>query len=252
MTCGGVGQASDGVAALLGAVAWPVAFVVVVFIFRNELRSALNKIPIMLGRLKKASLGSVALELEKVADAEAENQTDKSGKITPRQLEAANRIAIETRDVGSDALLHELDRLCLEYDALRQTLPPGRDRTRAMTRVLVKMRSLAPSLVEHLDVYKSSGSPGSRLAAIAMMQMVPRVADLAWLGDRFSSDQPFSFYHAALALQNIANICNTAEEKERLRRVAQQALDTVKGFAGTPDQNTVEVLEALIASLAKQ
>jgi hypothetical protein len=247
-----VAKLLTGVAALLGSVAWPVTIVVIVFIFRTELRSALNKIPIMLDRLKKASLGSVALELEKVADAEAQSDNDKTGKITPRQLEAANRIAIETRDVGSEALLQELDRLCLEYDSLRQTLPPGRDRTRAMTRVLVKMRSLAPSLVHHLDTYKSSGSPGSRLAAIAMMQMVPRVADLAWLGERFSSDQPFIFYHAALALQNVANISNTPEERERLRRVAQQALKTVKAFAGVPDQNTVDVLDRLIANLTSQ
>lgn len=121
-----------------------------------------------------------------------------------------------------------------------------------MTRVLVKMRSLAPSLVEFLGTYKGSGSPGSRLAAIAMMQMVPRVADLDWLRERFSSEQPFLFYHAALALQNVANIFNTPEEKGRLREVAQQALDTVKSFAGVPDRSTIEVLEMLIASLSKK
>jgi len=85
-----------------------------------------------------------------------------------------------------------------------------------------------------------------------MMQMVPRVADLDWLRDRFSSDQPFLFYHAALALQNVANICYTVEEKKHLREVARQALDTVKSFAGAPDQGTIGVLDMLIASLSKQ
>jgi hypothetical protein len=240
------------VAALLGAVAWPGIFLVVVLIFRNELKSALDKVPIILDRVRKASLAGVALELDRVADAEAESGIDKSGKITARQVEAAARIAIETRDVGSQTLLREMDRLCLEYDSLRRSLPPGDTRTRAMTRVLVKMRSLAPSLVEFLDTYKGSGSPGSRLAAIAMMQMVPRVADLDWLRDRFSSEQPFLFYHAALALQNVANICNTPEEKRHLREMAQQSLDTIKSFAGVPDQATIEVLDTLIASLPKQ
>jgi len=240
------------VAALLGAVAWPGAFLVVVFLFRGELKSALSRVPIILDRVKKASLAGISLELDRVADAEAESGTDKSGKITPRQIEAAARIAIETRDVGSQTLLSELDKLCLEYDSLRRTLPSGQDRTRAMTRVLVKMRSLAPSLVEFLDAYKSSGSPGSRLAAIAMMQMVPRVADLHWLRDRFSSEQPFLFYHAALALQNFANTCVTTEDKEHLREIAQQALKAVKGFAGVPDRETIQVLEMLIASLPKQ
>jgi hypothetical protein len=237
------------VAALFGALAWPGAFLVVVLLFRGELKSALNKVPVILDRVRKASLAGVALELDRVADAETESGTDKTGKITARQFEAAARIAVETRDLDSQTLLRELHRLCLEYDSLRQTLPSGENRTRAMTRVLVKMRSLAPSLVEFLDTYKGSGSPGSRLAAIAMMQMVPRVADLDWLGDRFASDQPFLFYHAALALQNVANYYKTAEDKKYLLEVAEKALDAVKSFPGIPDQGTIEVLDMLIASL---
>jgi hypothetical protein len=113
------------------------------------------------------------------------------------------------------------------------------------------MRSLAPSLVNYLDAYKGSGSAGSRLAAIAMMQMVPQSADLDWLKDRFSTEHPFVFYHAALALQNVANISDTPEKKKHLREVVQQALAKIKAFAGTPDQATVEVLEMLLSSLPK-
>jgi hypothetical protein len=238
-----------GVAALVGALAWPVTVLLVIFAFRTELRSALNKVPNLLERVKKASLPGIVLELDRVADAEAESGSDKNGKITPLQIEAARRIAIQTQELDPQTLLGELDRLCLEYDSLRRTLPSGANRTRAMTRVIVKMRSLAPSLVDFLDTYKGSGSPGSRLAAIAMMQMVPRVADLDWLKDRFSSEQPFLFYHAALALQNVANISNTPEKKKHLREVALQALAAVKGFAGTPDQGTIEVLDTLLSSL---
>ena len=42
------------VAALFGAVAWPASFLIVVFLFRSELKSALIKVPIMLDRVKKA------------------------------------------------------------------------------------------------------------------------------------------------------------------------------------------------------
>jgi hypothetical protein len=237
------------VAALVGAVAWPAALLAIAFIFRTELQLALNNVGTLLERVKKASLSGVVLELDRVADAEAETGADKNGRITPRQIEAATRIATQTQEVGSQALLRELDRLCLEYDSLRRTLPPGDNRTRAMTRVLVKMRSLAPSLVEFLETYKSSGSPGSRLAAVAMMQMVPRVADINWLKERFTSDPPFLFYHAALALQNVANICDTPEKKKHLRGVVREALAAVKGFAGIPDQRTVEVLDMLLSSL---
>jgi hypothetical protein len=111
------------------------------------------------------------------------------------------------------------------------------------------MRSLAPSLIEYLDVYKGSGSAGSRLAAIAMMQMVPTFADVEWLEGRFSSDQPFLFYHAALALQNVADSRETIEGKLEIREAAQRALKQVKSFSGVPDRSTIEVLETLIASL---
>ncbi|WP_454620501.1 hypothetical protein [Bradyrhizobium cenepequi] len=238
------------IAALVGAIAWPTALLLIVYIFRTELRLALNKVPMLLDRVKKASVPGLALELDRVADDEAESGIDKNGNITPRQLEAAARIAIQAEEAGSqEALLRELDRLCLEYDSLRRSLPSGEKRTRAMTRVIAKMRSLAPSLIDFLDTYKGSGSAGSRLAAIAMMQMDPRAADLAWLKDRFSTEQPFLLYHAALALQNVANICDTPEKKRNLREVAGQALAKVKSFAGVPDRGTVEVLEMLLSSL---
>lgn len=116
--------------------------------------------------------------------------------------------------------------------------------------MLVKMRSLAQRLVAYLDVYRSSGSEGSRLAAIAMIQMVPRVADLNWLLERFSSEKPFIFYHAALALQNYATHFDGPEERKRVRDVASRALSLVKNFDGTPDRGTIEVLESLLSSLA--
>jgi hypothetical protein len=237
------------IAALLAAVAWPAALLFVVFIFRSELRLVLSRFPLLFDRVTKASFSGLAVELEHVADIEVKSDTDRAGKVTSQQFEAAARIAVQS---SPRELLAELDRLCLEYDSLRRILPSGDTRTRAMTRIIIKMRSLAPSLVDSLDAYKGSGSAGSRLAAIAMMQMVPKVADIGWLKGRFSSEQPFLFYHAALALQNMGENCHTLEGKQRLREVARQALATVKNFSGTPDQSTIEVLEMLISSLSDQ
>lgn len=241
------------IAALVGAAAWPVTFLVVVLIFRAQLQLAMSRVPLLLDRVKKASLPGIALELDRVADAETKSGADASGKITPGQFDAARRIAIQTEEIGSRAaLLGELDRLCLEYDSLRRSRPSSRERTQAMTRIVVKMRSLAPSVIDFMDSYKGSGSPGSRLAAITMMQMVPRLADLDWLKDRFSSEQPFIFYHAALALQNAANIGDSTEKRRHLREIVKQALATVESFAGTPDAGTVEVLKMLLSSIPEQ
>jgi hypothetical protein len=239
-------------AAFIGSIAWPITALVVVSFFRRELQSTLGKLPLVLDRVRKATIPGVAIELDRIADAEAESDKDKGGKITPRQVEAAARIEVQARGVSPEALLHELDRLCLEYDSLRRALPSGTERTRAMTRVVVKMRSLAPSVLDSLGIYKGSGSPGSRLAAITMMQMVPRVADLLWLKERFLTEQqPFLLYHAALALQNAANSDITDERREQLRNVADEALVKVKSFPGVPDQGTIAALEMLLSSLPK-
>jgi hypothetical protein len=242
----------NSIAALVGAVAWPMAVVSVVLMFRRELTSGIRKIIEMLDRMKKASVAGIVIELERVANSEVE-QAGQGGNITPEQRKAAARITVQARGVSDVTLLDELDGLCLAYDALRRELPAGTNRTREMTRVVVKMRALAPSVINYLDVYKGSGSPGSRLAAVAMMQMVPRLADVNWLRERFSVEKPFVFYHAALALQNVANIASTIEEKAQLRQIGEQALATVNKFGGkfggTPDRNTVDVLNALIGGL---
>ena len=128
-------------------------------------------------------------------------------------------------------------------------MQPGSGRTHAMTRVVVKMRALAPTLVAHIGSYKSSGSPGSRLAAIAMMQMDPNAADIEWLAERFNVENPFIFYHAALALQNLATGGLSNIEWDQLFGAAQRSLDAIKAFPGVPDQSTIEVLESLISSI---
>ncbi|WP_406736813.1 hypothetical protein [Thioclava sp. GXIMD4215] len=233
------------VAAVLSAVAWPLALFLTALLFRDALRSAIERIPSMLDRVKTASIAGVQVELERVADAE---KKDKAGKVTPNQKEVAARIMVEKNDLGSQPLLKELDRLCLEFDRLRRNLPSGDIRTRAMTRIVVQMRSLSPSLLEFLDTYKGSGSQGSRLAAVAMMQMVPASADPEWLERRFTSDPPFIFYHAALALQNAVDSTDVSEKKKRgIREAVRRALEIVKSFNDTPDYSTIEVLESIIS-----
>lgn len=232
------------VSAVLGAVAWPLTLFLTALLFRDVLGSAINRIPSILDRVKTASIAGVKVELERVADAE---KKDKAGKVTANQKEVAARIAVEKDDLGSQPLLKELDRLCLEFDALRRNLSSGDIRTRAMTRIVVQMRSLSPSLIEFLDTYKGSGSAGSRLAAIAMMQMVPTSADVGWLEGRFSSDTPFLFYHAALALQNALDDPDASQRRlEEIREAARRGLERVKSYNGVPDHSTIEVLETMI------
>lgn len=232
------------IAALISAVAWPLAILVIILMFSSEIRLGLNRASSLLDRIKRASIAGIELEIENLANTEVGAKKNQLGGITPQQIETAARIS--KQDVSLIELRLEMNKLTIEYEAVRRALPPGNERMTAMTRVVVKMRSLALSLVGDLEIYKGSGSPGSRLAAVAIMQMDPRKADLQWLKERFTKETPFVFYHAALALSNFANVANGAREMEQLRETAREALATVQSFKdGEPDRNTIEVLKPL-------
>lgn len=230
-------------AALIGAMAWPAGLFFFVIYFRAEIRKAIAGVPLFLDRVRKMKVAGIEAELNDLADKAGENE---KGEVTVDQTRAAANLMIESDALGEDNILKELDKLCLQYDTIRRSMPASRARTQEMTRILVKMRAIGPSAVQHIEVYKSSGSAGSRLAAVAMMQMTPDIADLSWLVDRFRSEKPFLLYHAALALTNAAN-ARDGDERNEVILAATKALAILRAFSGEPDRNTVEVLEKLIA-----
>lgn len=230
---------------LLGAIAWPAIILVVAALFRHEIRLAASRLPTLLDRVTKMKIAGIEADLDRVADAVVGDEDSKGGAVTEDQTRTAARIAEKSKDVGVTPILNELDRLCLEYDSIRRAMASGRARTHAMTRVLVKMRSLAPTAADHIDAYRSSGSAGSRLAAVAIMQMVPETADILWLGERFAEEEPFVFYHAALALQNAINHAPRQAE-DAIKLVAEQGLETISGFKGEPDQSTIMILQNIM------
>lgn len=230
------------VGALFGAIAWPLVFVAMLVTFRKELRSFGTRLPGFLDRLRRMKVAGIEAELDVLAANAPSN-----GEVTTEQVRTSAQLAIESREVGKEHLISELDKLCLQYDTIRRTMRSGQVRTQEMTRILVKMRALGPATSSRIDVYKSSGSAGSRLAAVAMMQMEPVYADLNWLLERFCVETPFIFYHAALALTNAANSemgCDPAE----VITTARAALGVVQSFEGVPDEQTLGVLRALAQS----
>ena len=233
------------VAALLGAVAWPAAVATLLIIFRQEIRNALAKIPSVMDRMRALKLGAITTELDRVAN-EAVAKPSNAGTVSMAEVQTAALISRDSAAIGELALAAQLDILCVEYDTIRRVMPPGDRRTSAMTRVFVQMRSLGPSISNRIEAYANAGSPGSRLAAVAMMQMEPNKADLPWLVERFRIEHPFIFYHAALALQNVAND-GDVERLAATKAAAADALAILKTFDGTSDASSIHVLEALIA-----
>lgn len=52
------------IAALVAAIAWPIAFLVIFFMFRGPLSAAFEKLPSAISRMQKLKLGSFEAELE--------------------------------------------------------------------------------------------------------------------------------------------------------------------------------------------
>lgn len=231
------------VAALIASFAWPAAIFLGAWLFRKELRSVIAKLPGLIDRMRSVKVLEFEAQLEKVASQAASGE-DPKGTISPSEIIVADQIADDIEEIGEQNLASQLDRLCIEYDTIRRVMPSSPERTRTLTQILVRMRILGPAMSKYIAIYMSSGSAGSRLAAIAMMQIQPEKADLGWLARRFTEEAPFVFYHAALALQNVAN--SAPGRLPQVKMVAASALHTLRSFDGEPDHDTIYVLEALL------
>jgi hypothetical protein len=106
----------------------------------------------------------------------------------------------------TSAIKRQIDELANKYRNLRAGMPSGPERTREMEVVMTSMRTLAPLAYPLLDDLSKSDEPGKRLAAIAILQALPKAEYLSWLVDRLQQDRekPFVGYHAAVALLTAA------------------------------------------------
>jgi hypothetical protein len=111
------------------------------------------------------------------------------------------------------------------------------------------MRTLSLLAIPILPTLTRSKEPGERLAAIAALQVQPDARYSQWLLERMSTEQPFIFFHAALALRQLV-YKGSGFDKDELEPQVRAALETVMNFTGgPPDQNTIEVLEDTLHNL---
>lgn len=239
-------QLITAIAALVSAVFWPIVIVTVFIVFRRELRSSFNRLPDLLGRVRRLKIAGIEAELDKVADA-VPPADDLGEQITPQEIQTASRVETQARSLDDDTLWDQVHALSTEYESLRKVMPAGPARTQAMTRVFVKMRTLGPSVVSFVDALERSRSAGERLFAVAIMQIEPDVADIDWLEKRFRSERPFLFFHAANALRVVAHAPDP-QRSALARAAAARALEKVTGFGLGPDRDTVRVLKSIVDS----
>ena len=233
------------IAALVASLAWPMAFVTLFILFRTPIRAAAERLPSLIDRMNKVKLGFLEAELDETAAAAAAQPASQGGEVTPEQIRAAARIEVQAAEIGAQPLLDQMRALCLEYERTRAATLPGRNRTQTFTEILAKMRALGPSLSGHVAEFKKSDLAGSRLAAIAIMQLKPDEADFAWLLERFRTDQPFLFYQSALVLKNTSR-SSDPRISATSKATAEKALDAISAYKGPPDENTIAVLKSIV------
>ena len=131
-------------------------------------------------------------------------------------------------------------------------MPSGWERTRQMAAVFAKMKAAAPDGQAFLDEFIESPSAGTRLGAIAILQMFPREQYVDWLATRLDNPEleaPFVGYQAAVAL---------AEAVRALPRDSclnlRASFEKAKALASKlpKDSDRLTVLESAEAELARK
>jgi len=137
--------------------------------------------------------------------------------------------------------------LAREYEQVRATMPGGDGRTRAMSRVVVQMRRIGLAALPILRQLSESGSPGERLAAIAILQTRFDPAYIHWLAECVINEVPFVGFQAAVALFQASKIVGDPVRKE-LQVELQRAKDALAARNYT-DANRDQLIDDALAEL---
>jgi len=217
-------QYLEAIASLLSALAWPV--VVIAFVLTQ--RRALTR---LLGRLKRLGTSNVTAEFGETFEEESEQvlNTDPGASTPPteKQVLAAERVEQAARQSDISVVRTQVFQLAQEYEQIRATMPSGDTRTRRMEVVVTKMRTLALAAYPLLRELTNSGSPGERLAAVAILQVRPNPDYLDWLVTRLAEEKPFIGYHAGVALLAAVRNLDPSDYGTKLQQAIQEARKSV-------------------------
>jgi hypothetical protein len=153
--------------------------------------------------------------------------------------ESAESLAQRAAQVDTSTVLQQVLALANEYDQIRATMESGDPRTRKMEIVATKMRTLALPSYPLLPDLSGSGSAGQRLAAVCLLQAIPKLEYLSWLADRIRVEKPFVGYHAAVALLAAVRSRHTSHRKE-LRDAIATAKKGMRESYGTDNLSHID------------
>jgi hypothetical protein len=236
-----------GATDFFNSVAWPVAAVVCVLLFRQQLTKFISDVDSV-----KVFGAEISRKLKQSAQ-EASAATGLSS--APSEGELIRAIEVEKFAAGANVstIRSQAEELAFEYERVRQTMLPGDSRTRRMEVVVAKMRTLARAFYPLRNEFANSSSPGKRLMAIAALQVDPDYDMLEWLGGRLLVETPFVGYHATVALLLAIRAPKAKVHLAAIEVAVAKAVQAKDTLANDSDRiRTLDDVESALADLRQQ
>jgi hypothetical protein len=254
----------SSVAAILQAIAWPIVAALLLIIYKSKIGKLFDVLTRKLETATKVKAWQLEIETAEqdvqdvVQRAGEEAKSEKlDAKIPKAQVRAAHEVNKRLQDSplseqrAAGVAQRQMQVLVSEYDEIREGMPGGSARTGAMNEVAAKMRALSLAARPVLRSFMSGSSPGDRLAAICILQVVPEFGFFPWLIERIKTeDQAFILFHASVAILELIAKRPGKYDREVVKLGINQALEHIKNFkGGTPDRDTVDVLTQALAEV---
>ena len=221
-----------GITDFLNAVAWPVAAVIGMLLFRKQIIKFIGDVEVV-----KLFGAELSRKLKQSAD-EAGSRTGLSAAPSQGELARSEEIAKALANADVVTIARQAEELAAEYERVRSSMFPGDPRTRKMEMVVAKMRTFARVFYPLRQEFAASVTPGKRLMAIAALQVVPDFDMLEWLALRPPVEKPFVGYHALVAL---LLALRTPAAKSNLPAI-ERAVETARSCRAALGRDTDRIL----------
>jgi hypothetical protein len=238
------------VAEILGAIVWPSVIIVFLVLFRSELRGVIKGI-------RKLGVGGTNLEVEQeiqekvdssAADVLSSPNPPVPAPISSEDIRRAVEVGALSKGIEPEVIRSQIDQISAEYEGRRANMPSGPDRTRQMSAVMAKMRTLGRAVFPYRHELVSSPSPGRKLFAIAALQMIPDYNLLDWLASTTNVESPFVQYQALNALM-VALRNAGPEMKDSLYKAIAKAKSGLP--SADPDTSRWDLIRAMEKELTR-
>ncbi len=181
---------------------------------------------------------------EDLVDANDEPEGMAAALPSAEQMQSAERVRQVAPTDNPQAVLSPLRVLAAEYERVRSAMPPGRERTHALSQLVRQMTTLALAAAPHIAEFVNSPSSGERLVAVAILKVRFDPHYTEWLARRLVEYPPFIGFHAAGALLGgVRSLMGEEKTKlQRLVRAAQQELQS----KNLVDENRDRLIEEIL------